>query len=264
MIIGQNKLQNFINSTSSLVFPKTILFVGDVGCGKHLFASLISNKLNIPIVDITDAISSDTISDINISVLPKLYLINIDLLIDKKQNCLLKFTEEPPTNAYLILLTTNINSVLDTIINRSIVFNFEPYSEAELKTFISDKTYESEILDICKTPGQILKFNHNAYMALDDLCTKLISYYNNVSFANLMTITNKLNVDSKSQDKLAVIDFLNLMTIKSYSLYINTKQNSYYNIFKISNMYANRLSDSRLNKENIVLSYLADLWRLTK
>jgi SpoVK/Ycf46/Vps4 family AAA+-type ATPase len=43
MLIGQTELKKYIDSSSAACFPKTILFIGPKGCGKHSFASYVSH-----------------------------------------------------------------------------------------------------------------------------------------------------------------------------------------------------------------------------
>ena len=49
-IIGQNKLQQKISTLSLDNFNHTNLFVGPSGCGKHFFANIIAEKLNLEYV----------------------------------------------------------------------------------------------------------------------------------------------------------------------------------------------------------------------
>ena len=74
------------------------------------------------------------------------------LLNEASSNCLLKTLEEP-TNGIFILLTSNINKILNTIISRCQLVRFKSYSSQELKVFMKNnfdfaKYKEDKELDI--------------------------------------------------------------------------------------------------------------------
>lgn len=57
----------------------------------------------------------------------KIYIIpDAQLMNSQAQNALLKTLEEPPEYAIIMLLTSNVNKFLPTILSRSIVLNFKP------------------------------------------------------------------------------------------------------------------------------------------
>ena len=90
----------------------------------------------------------------SISSTKKFILIeNAHLLNESSSNCLLKTLEEP-TNGVFILLTSKLNLLLDTIISRSQIIRFKPYSSQELKKLIekfehtnTDLLSDSEVLE---------------------------------------------------------------------------------------------------------------------
>ena len=78
---------------------------------------------------------------------------NAHLLNESSSNGLLKTLEEP-TNGVFILLTSKLNLLLDTIISRSQIIRFKPYSSQELKQLIeklehknTDLLSDSEVLE---------------------------------------------------------------------------------------------------------------------
>jgi len=91
------------------------------------------------------------------------------LLNESASNCLLKTLEEP-TNGIFILLTSNLNLLIDTIISRCQTIRFKPYSDKELKQLIeksSDKTIDlvsdTEVLQNLifisnGSPGKLLEY----------------------------------------------------------------------------------------------------------
>lgn len=49
------------------------------------------------------------------------------------QNALLKTLEEPPAYAVILILTSNVEELLPTIISRCVVLNMKPVSDALVK-----------------------------------------------------------------------------------------------------------------------------------
>ena len=64
-MIGQEKLKKHIASLDMDTFPRSIILLGLRGSGKkHFINHFIQPKLNISIIDITQNISQETISEI--------------------------------------------------------------------------------------------------------------------------------------------------------------------------------------------------------
>jgi len=74
----------------------------------------------------------------------KVYIINnADLMTVQAANTFLKTLEEPPKDTVIILLTTNINLLLPTIVSRSQVIKFKKISIKEIKEFLI-KNYKAD------------------------------------------------------------------------------------------------------------------------
>lgn len=69
----------------------------------------------------------------------KIYIIDdAQLLNQSAQNALLKTLEEPPAYAVIILLTTNVDKLLQTILSRCIVLNIRPVREHDVYAYLTD------------------------------------------------------------------------------------------------------------------------------
>lgn len=55
------------------------------------------------------------------------------------QNALLKTLEEPPEYVVIIILTSNIEAFLPTILSRCVVLNFKPVKDELIKQFLMDE-----------------------------------------------------------------------------------------------------------------------------
>ncbi len=75
----------------------------------------------------------------------KIYIINEgEKMTQQAQNALLKTLEEPPAYAVLIILTTNLNALLPTILSRCVILNMRPVRDEQVKEFLKQ---EMEIPD---------------------------------------------------------------------------------------------------------------------
>ncbi len=67
----------------------------------------------------------------------KVYLLNLDDLSEQSQNALLKSLEEPPAYVVFILMTTLLDNLLETILSRVNIFNFQKYNGQEMREILS-------------------------------------------------------------------------------------------------------------------------------
>lgn len=223
-MLGQNQLKERVSSLTRDTFPKTSLFVGGAGCGKHLFVSEYVLPILQPEVanDITDAISFEVLMEIEANVLSALYLINVDEITEKEQNVLLKFLEEPPENSNIVLLSSSTSSVLPTVLNRCIVFEFERYTEDELVEFCSTNGIDTGLIGLAYTPGMLLRYRGMDIGHIIDVCEKLLLSYNKISLTSLLMLSDKMNW-GKDKDKWDSTVFLTILTRVCANLYANGK-----------------------------------------
>ena len=76
MLIGQDKLIQKIDKFTLDTLPRTILLEGLKGSGRHTLINYISNKLNMPVQDISNDLTLETIEEINTRVHPYVYIID--------------------------------------------------------------------------------------------------------------------------------------------------------------------------------------------
>lgn len=93
-------------------------------------------KLSIGVDDIRLQVNND------IGIKPysgprKIYIIaDADKMTEQAQNALLKTIEEPPEYAVILLLTENVNHLLQTILSRCVVLNLKPVSEEKITEYL--------------------------------------------------------------------------------------------------------------------------------
>lgn len=223
MIVGLEKLFN----TLPAVIPHSIIICGERGSGKKIVAAEITKRLKASFSDITECISEECLNNIYRNPSLTLYLVDLNKIVEKEQNILLKIFEEPPTNAYFILITNSIFNVLPTIMNRGFLINIPPYSKEDLIKYATERKIEIEdsyFKTIIKTPGDIeriytLNVNLNK---IEDLVDKIANKLDKASFTNTLTIIDKLNFKDE-YDKIDVDFFLSALYNKLVENYINDK-----------------------------------------
>ena len=155
MIVGQEKLCKRIDRCTLDTFPRSLMLVGEEGSGKHLLCEYISKHLGLPIEDITESLSLETINDIYLKVEPYIYTIMVNRISVREENLILKFLEEPLKNSYIILIADTEIGLLPTIVNRCTVFQLQHYKKDVLLGFVNGKS--QDVLEVAHTPGMVIK-----------------------------------------------------------------------------------------------------------
>lgn len=70
----------------------------------------------------------------------KVYIMNEgEKMTVQAQNALLKTLEEPPEYAVILILTTNVEALLPTILSRCVVLNMKPVSDEKVKKYLMEE-----------------------------------------------------------------------------------------------------------------------------
>ena len=270
-MIGQDKLLNRIHTFTYNTFPQASMFVGEYGCGKHTIVNDISLMLDMPIKDITLDISHNLLMDSYISGIPTIYLIDIIKAGSSKkliplQNSILKFLEEPPQYAKIILLCENTAQILPTILNRCQVFTFEKYTPSELQAFAKQYNIDLDEKDtlVYNTPGKIqflidTKFDTHS---MSTLVNNIIDNIHRANPANVLTIVNKFDL---SNDGFMLDIFIHQMKLELAHRLITAD-----NFMQLKEYYSLTLEFSRglsllgINKQSLFENYLLRLKLVTE
>lgn len=260
-MIGQTKLLNKLKSYNLNTFPKTLLLVGERGSGKHLITQYIQKDvLNLPLLDITEKISDEFIAEIYRCPAPTIYSINVSEMTEKEQNILLKLIEEPASTAFIILLCESKALLLNTVVNRCMVFELEPYTKEELSNFIKDETNKDLILNIVKTPGKILECTRGNWQALMELCNKMATKMSTARFDNTLSIANKINY-KEEYDKFDFDIFLDFLVFTLFNEYLTSNNKNIYAMYLTLVNARKKLVDKRVNKQIWLENTLIKMWR---
>lgn len=168
-LTGQKGLKIRLASAVSERQSGTFMFTGPMGSGRHSFAEEFAKALmceepgkdgacgkcsccryfdanttpdivrvykpsdskNIKVSYIKDSVVPEAVLKPQFSK-TKVFILDCDYLGRESQNALLKSLEEPPAHVVFILLSSNRDLVLDTVISRATEIKIEPYSQDEI------------------------------------------------------------------------------------------------------------------------------------
>lgn len=262
-IVGQKKLLARLNTYTVDTFPRSVLFVGEKGAGKHLIASYVQKEIiKFPLIDLTTTISDEVIDNIYRNPNPAVYLIDMSEMMEREQNILLKFIEEPLNNAFIILLCESKNFVLNTVVNRCVIFELEKYSREELETFVEDKD-KNLMLQLLRTPGQILNTNISNISEILNVCEKIATKMNAANYSNALSICDKINYKDE-YDKFDLILFMDCLNFTLFSNYQTTNNKNIYEMYCVTRDKRKKLLDKRLNKQSFMYNLISKLWQIAR
>ena len=264
-MIGQKRLLERINSYTIDTFPRSAIFIGDQGCGKHTLVNYIAeNIIKLPVIDITDNLSNDLIDAIYRNPNPNIYIIDLNKLTEKSQNVILKFVEEPLNNSFIMLLCDNKNYILNTVLNRCIIFEFEKYTYDELKTFLPEINLDKNIvINALKTPGKLKSINVNTLNGIVELSLKIIDKLQLSNIGNALTISNYINFKDE-YDKFDLNIFLDILSYLMYNRFLTTNDKVILEMYKKLAEQRKSMLDLRIDKRLMFEHLLIDLWKGVK
>jgi DNA polymerase III gamma/tau subunit len=262
-IIGQAKLLSKIDAYyDANRLPKTLMFVGPSGCGKHTMAKYIAEKFTLDLVEINEDVTSQELDGYLYSTIKTLYVIDLSKFTEKQQNQFLKFIEEPSNSVYVALLATSEAGVLNTVLNRCIKLCFEPYTIEQIGQ-ITNATVNELAFKIFHTPGKLLNMTEGNLQSLMSVAEKVVFNLQNASYSNALVVSTKINY----KDLFNKLDFdLFLDTVEYIALedFKKTAAAQSFVVFKITNQFKQHATQGRLIKETLMLNYLITLWEAVK
>lgn len=251
--IGQDELISKLNSFTLDTLPNTCMIEGPNGSGKHTIVNMLSEKFNLELIDITENLNLDYITELLLKSTPYMYIIDGNMLNIKNENVILKLLEEPLKNTFIFILINDKNTLIDTIKNRCYNIKIPPYSKQTLETFLkSDNEDNDLILSLAKTPGDILSMQSQPLKNIVDLCVKIFDKINMANYANILSLSNQIafkNEKDKFNFDVFIETILNvsrdrMLTNNNYYEYFTT--NDFYNKSKVKNVDKKQLFDNYL------------------
>lgn len=146
----------------------------------------------------------------------KIYIVNeAEKMTVQAQNALLKTLEEPPAYAVILLLTTNVNSLLQTILSRCVVLNMKPVSDELVKNFLMTQMqvpdYKAEVC-VAFARGNIGKAKLLAvsedFEKVKEEALSLLKYVHEMDITEMIAAIRNI-----SEYKLDAGDYLDILSI---------------------------------------------------
>ncbi|MDE6128280.1 MAG: DNA polymerase III subunit delta, partial [Lachnospiraceae bacterium] len=146
----------------------------------------------------------------------KIYIINeAEKMTVQAQNALLKTLEEPPAYAVILLLTTNVNSLLQTILSRCVILHMKPVSDELIKNFLMEQMQVPDYkADVCAAfaRGNVGKAKHLAssedFEKVKEEAISLLKYVHDMDVTEMIAAIKKI-----AEYKLDVGDYLDILAI---------------------------------------------------
>lgn len=258
-IVGQTTLLSKIDMYYVMKYlPKTLMFLGPTGCGKHTIAKYISEKFELDLIEIEESVSAQDLEDYTYKTIDTLYLINLNKFTEKEQTKVLKFIEEPSKSVYIILIANSEAGILNTILNRCIKYHLEPYTKEEVEQ-ITNTTVNDLAFKIFQTPGKLLNLTEKSFQDILALANSVVHNISKARYANTLIVSTKINY----KDLYNKIDFglffdaVEYLALEDYKA---TSAEQSLTVFKITNQFKQYTTQQNLIKETLMLNYLTTLW----
>ena len=194
-------------------------------CNKCISCEQANKNQNIDIIEI-DAASNNGVDEIReirnkITLVPtnskyKVYIIDeAHMLSDSAFNALLKTIEEPPAYAVILLLTTNAESFLPTILSRCVTLNLKPAKDSVVRKYLMEQVkipdYQADIC-VAFAQGNIGKARRLAlseeFNQMKEHAIHLVKYIQEMEISELIDSMRKI-----TEFKTDISDYLDLLMV---------------------------------------------------
>jgi replication-associated recombination protein RarA len=258
-IIGQTKLLSRIATYYSMQsLPKTLMFIGPAGCGKHLMAKYVAESFKLDYKEINEDVSNTELEDYIHSTIDTLYVINLNEFTEKQQNQFLKFIEEPSKAVYIILIANSEAGILNTILNRSIKYHLEPYTKEQIEQ-ITNTSVNDLAFKIFQTPGKLLNLTEQSFNDVMGLANTVVHSINRATYPNALVVSTKINYKDL-YNKIDFDLFFDAVEYLALEDYKNNKTEQSLTVFKTTNQFKQYATQQNLIKEILMINYLTTLW----
>ena len=146
----------------------------------------------------------------------KIYIMNEgEKMTVQAQNALLKTLEEPPEYAVILILTTQVEALLPTILSRCVVLNMKPVSDVLVKKYLMEELavpdYKANIC-VAFARGNIgkakLLASSEEFEKVKDEAITLVKYINDMEINEIVKAIKKI-----SEYKFDVNDYLDILSV---------------------------------------------------
>lgn len=146
----------------------------------------------------------------------KVYIINeAEKMTVQAQNAILKTLEEPPAYVVILLLVSNVQTLLPTILSRCVTLNMKPVSDSLVKKYLMEELqvpdYKAEVC-VAFARGNIGKAKSLAsseeFDNVKNEALALLKYIHDIELQEMLQAIRRIN-----EYKLEINDYLDIMSI---------------------------------------------------
>lgn len=146
----------------------------------------------------------------------KIYIINEgEKMTPQAQNALLKTLEEPPVYAVIMILTSNVNSLLSTILSRCVVLNMKPVEDSLVKSYLMETVeipdYKADVC-VAFARGNVgkakLLATSEEFDRIKEEAVTLLKYIKDMEMNEIVSAIKKI-----TEYKLDINDYLDIISI---------------------------------------------------
>lgn len=177
----------------------------------------------------------------------KIYIMSEgEKMTPQAQNALLKTLEEPPEYAVIMILTTNVDAFLPTILSRCVVLNLKPVKDEQLKRFLMESMqipdYKANIC-VAFARGNVGKAKLLASSEeFDKVKEEAISLLRNITDMEINEVVAAIK--KISEYKLDINDYLDILAVWYRDvLLFKATHDANHLIFREEIQYIRRVAD---------------------
>ncbi len=242
------------NSYNRKKLVHAYIFEGDAGTGKveaalYMASKLLCREENKPCMQCASCLRVQNNSHINVNmiaaednVIKKEQITNLlkevsmktlekgarihiikdaDKLNQSSSNALLKFIEEPFPNNYIILTTTNVNKLLNTIVSRSQVLHFKPIKKEILEAKLIENGVNKDMSFVLSNLTSNMEqanelINNGLVTTIMEVIKKLFLTENNGKDKYVTYLLANTNLPKKD-------NYFNRLFLEIYTLFLEEK-----------------------------------------
>ncbi|MCM1120803.1 MAG: DNA polymerase III subunit delta [bacterium] len=146
----------------------------------------------------------------------KVYIINeAEKMTTQAQNAILKTLEEPPEYAVIILLVSNVNTLLPTILSRCVLLNMKPVRDSLMKDYLMEELKVPDYkADVCVAFARGNVGKAKALASSEDFenvkseALGLLKYVQDMEISEIIAAIKKVG-----EYKLEINDYLDILAI---------------------------------------------------
>ncbi|MBE5865872.1 MAG: DNA polymerase III subunit delta [Lachnospiraceae bacterium] len=146
----------------------------------------------------------------------KIYIVNeAEKMTPQAQNAILKTLEEPPEYAVILLLTSNVNALLPTILSRCVVLNMKPVADEKVRKFLMEELKVPDYkADVCVAFARGNVGKAKALASSEDFenikneALSLLKYIQDMELHEIVAAIKKIG-----EYKLEINDYFDIMAI---------------------------------------------------